>query len=110
MNDIKIVEPEFIQYAMSLQNSESNAISDISLNLPISIEIQIPQAQPSQILQDIYSEVEFVETISVPIRYRYRYSNRRRNKYNYINITLCKSISIASISLMIASFIIHNII
>lgn len=82
------VEPELIQYATPYTLDTSN------LSLPISIEIHPPQ------IAEIY-EIEHIDVNPIQIR------RRRRN--NVVNLNICKTICIATLSFMFASFIIHNI-
>ena len=80
-----IVEPEFIQYAQPIHDSELN-------DLPISTPTQMPtECQIDEIIESYPT---------VHIR-----RNRIKNRYN----NMCKTVCIVTIAFMIASIIIRNI-
>lgn len=84
------VEPEFIQYATPYTLDTSN------ISLPISIEIHPPQIAE---IYEIRQEIQQINPIQI----------RRRRRNNGVNLNICKTICIATLSFMFASFIIHNI-
>ena len=92
------VEPELIQYAIPYTLDISNLL------LPVSIEIHTPQIAEISEISEIY-EIEQVNVNPIQMR---RHSHRR-NKNVFVNLNICKTICIATLSFMFASFIIHNI-
>jgi hypothetical protein len=103
MNDIKInATAEFIQYAVPINPSLD--INTYTNSPPISILInnQMQNADIDESIEHIES-IQSIESSQISIR------NKRTYRNNHVNCIWCKNICIISISLIIASIIIHNI-